>query len=85
MSEENIGTNNVDNELFSGLSGRDYLAPPTDVKAESGISPSLNNWTIIGVVSSDIELNSTQSGSMVARFNISMKKSNWLMRLFMEN
>jgi len=74
MSEENIGTNNVDNELFSGLSGRDYLAPPTDVKAESGISPSLNNWTIIGVVSSDIELNSTQSGSMVARFNISIER-----------
>ena len=74
MSNENLDTNSTGNESFSGLSGRDYLAPPIEVKAESGISPSLNNWTVIGVISSDIELNSTQSGSLVARFNISIER-----------
>ena len=74
MSDGSLDNNHGDTESVSGLSGRDYLAPPAEVKTESGISPSLNNWTVIGVLSSDIELNSTQSGSMVARFNISIER-----------
>ena len=49
---------------------RAYLTPTSDIAGDLGGNQSLNNWVVIGTVSTEIDLTATQSGALVAKLGI---------------
>ena len=53
---------------------RSYLAPTAEVAGDLGGNQSLNNWVVIGTVSTEIDLSTSQSGTLVAKLGILVER-----------
>ena len=73
-SEQVTGSSFSDTDGGYQSDARSYLAPTAEIAGDLGGNQSLNNWVLIGTVSTEIDLTTSQSGTLVAKLGILVER-----------